>query len=185
MTIIEAIRQILDHDPASRILACAPSNAAADLITERLSLLNERDLHRLMAPSRSSTAKFLPEDVRKFTRINKHGTFECPPREELEKYRVIVSTCSSASVPYGIGINPGHFTHIFVDEAGQATEAEVMIPIRTCLGENTKVILSGDVKQLGPIVRSPVARGLKMGTSYLERLMQNPLYNETEGRNRT
>ena len=185
MTIIEAIRQILDHDPASRILACAPSNAAADLITERLSLLNERDLHRLMAPSRSSTAKFLPEDVRKFTRINEHGAFECPPREELEKYRVIVSTCSSASVPYGIGINPGHFTHIFVDEAGQATEAEVMIPIRACLGETSRVILSGDPKQLGPIVRSPIARQLGMGKSYLERLMENPLYDSVSERGRT
>ena len=138
-----------------------------------------------MAPSRSGSVNTISKDVLKFTRINKHDVFEWPPKEELEKYRVIVSTCSSASVPHGIGVNPGHFTHIFVDEVGQATEAEVMIPIRTCLGENTKVILSGDVKQLGPIVRSPVARGLKMGTSYLERLMQNPLYNETEGRNRT
>ena len=166
-------------------MACAPSNAAADIITERLSSLNTSVLHRLMAPSRSGSVNTVSKDVLKFTRINKHDVFECPPKEELEKYRVIVSTCGSASVPYGIGVNPGHFTHIFVDEAGQATEAEVMIPIRTCLGENTKVILSGDVKQLGPIVRSPVARGLKMGTSYLERLMQNPLYNETEGRNRT
>ena len=138
-----------------------------------------------MAPSRSSTAKFLPEDVRKFTRINEHGAFECPPRGELEKYRVIVSTCSSASVPYGIGINPGHFTHIFVDEAGQATEAEVMIPIRACLGETSRVILSGDPKQLGPIVRSPIARQLGMGKSYLERLMENPLYDSVNERGRT
>ena len=138
-----------------------------------------------MAPSRSGSVNTVSKDVLKFTHVNKQDVFECPPKEELEKYRVIVSTCSSASVPYGIGVNPGHFTHIFVDEAGQATEAEVMIPIRACLGETSRVILSGDPKQLGPIVRSPIASKLGMGKSYLERLMENPLYDSVNERGRT
>lgn len=35
-TLLEAIEQLLHRDPAARILACAPSNSAADLIAERL-----------------------------------------------------------------------------------------------------------------------------------------------------
>lgn len=98
------------------------------------------------------------------------------------KFRVVVSTCMSASIPYGIGVRRGHFTHIFIDEAGQATEPEAMIPIKDNADSATNVILSGDSKQLGPIVRSPVALELGLGVSYLDRLMQNPIYDEVEGK---
>ncbi len=37
VTTVEAIRQIHATNPRARILACAPSNSAADLITSRLS----------------------------------------------------------------------------------------------------------------------------------------------------
>lgn len=73
----------------------------------------------------------------------------------------------------------GHFSHIFVDEAGQATEPEVMIGIKTMADNNTNVILSGDSKQLGPIIRSAVARELGLEKSYLERLMTRQPYDET------
>jgi helicase MOV-10 len=46
---------------------------------------------------------------------------------------------------------------------------------------NTNVILSGDPKQLGPIIRSNVARELGLETSYLERLMNRDLYDEKTG----
>ena len=36
MTVVEAILQVLTHLPSSRVLACAPSNSAADLLAERL-----------------------------------------------------------------------------------------------------------------------------------------------------
>ena len=103
----------------------------------------------------------------------------------MKKYRVIVSTCFSASVPHGIGVPRGHFSHIFIDEAGQGTEPEIMISIKTMAGNDTNVVLSGDMKQLGPIVRSPVARELGLSTSYLDRLMANPAYDEREGHGKT
>lgn len=111
---------------------------------------------------------------------NKH--FGIPSKAELKEFRVVISTCFSASVPYGIGVERGHFTHIFIDEAGQATEPEVMIPIKTMADNGTNIVLSGDVKQLGPIVRSPVARELGLGTSYLDRLTSIPVYDENEGK---
>lgn len=74
----------------------------------------------------------------------------------------------------------GHFGYIFVDEAGQATEPEVMIAVKTMADNATRVILSGDHKQLGPIIRSDVARTLGLEISYLERLMGLDGYEEVQ-----
>lgn len=183
VTIVEAIRQILLNYPDARILACAPSNSAADIIAERLSALGKAVLFRMVAPSRSPAT--VPAEVVQFTRVNEHGVFICPPKEELETFRVVIATCCSGGVPFGIGVELGHFSHIFIDEAAQATEPEVMIPIRTMLGPRTNVILSGDIKQLGPIVRSVVARELGHNVSFLERLMSTPLYNEETANGRS
>jgi helicase MOV-10 len=98
----------------------------------------------------------------------------------MTRFRVIVSTCVSASVFHGIGMQRGHFGYIFVDEAGQATEPEVMIAVKTMADNSTRVVLSGDHKQLGPIIRSNIARALGLETSYLERLMGRDGYDEVE-----
>jgi helicase MOV-10 len=41
VTVVEAIRQVLKKNPNARVLACAPSNSAADIITERLADLGK------------------------------------------------------------------------------------------------------------------------------------------------
>ena len=56
-----------------------------------------------------------------------------------------------------------------------------MISVKTMADPKTNVILSGDSKQLGPIVRSPIARDLGLSQSYLDRLMSNQIYNEDTG----
>ena len=49
------------------------------------------------------------------------------------------------------------FTHVFVDEAGQATTPETLVPMRLT-GERTRaVVLAGDPRQLGPVVHSSAA----------------------------
>lgn len=179
MTIIESMRQILLADPNARILACAPSNSASDIIAERLSDLGKSQLFRLNAPSRDK--QHVSPTILSVSLVNGDGVFTVPALADLRKYRVVVSTCFSASVPLGVGTPRGHFTHIFIDEAGQACEPEVMISIRTMANDNTNIILSGDSKQLGPIVRSPVARELALDKSYLDRLMANPVYDENVG----
>jgi helicase MOV-10 len=75
----------------------------------------------------------------------------------------------------------GHFTHIFIDEAGQACEPEAMIAIKTMADSDTNIIISGDPKQLGPIVHSPIADNLGLGLSYLDRLMQLEMYEPHKG----
>ncbi|KAK0191915.1 RNA helicase [Armillaria mellea] len=178
VTTVEAIRQIHATNPRARILACAPSNSAADLITSRLSMLGTDTLFRFYAPSRPKPA--VPLELEPFTYVNDDGNFSVPILPRVRQFRVIVSTCVSASVFFGIGVPRGHFTHIFIDEAGQATEPEAMIAVKTMADNTTNVILSGDPKQLGPIIRSPVARDLGLEISYIERLMKMDVYDEED-----
>ncbi|KAL0958006.1 hypothetical protein HGRIS_000180 [Hohenbuehelia grisea] len=197
VTMVEAIQQVLWHNRNARILACAPSNSAADLLGLGLTALPQDQLFRFYAPSRSTQS--VPDSLRRYVYTRK-GTedlgkqhdarnnarsnavvsrdlFSCPPVAVLKRFRVIVTTCVSASFAHGVGLPKGHFTHIFVDEAAQATEPEVMVPIRTMGDEKTNVVLAGDPRQLGPIVRSKIARTLELDTSYIERLMRRAMYN--------
>lgn len=43
-----------------------------------------------------------------------------------------------------------------------------------------KIVLAGDPKQLGPLVKSKLAEAFGLGVSLLERLMATPLYSCTE-----
>ncbi|KAF5356526.1 hypothetical protein D9758_008260 [Tetrapyrgos nigripes] len=184
VTLVESICQILAVNPSARILACAPSNSAADLIAERLgaskdrpSGLTKNQLFRAYAPSRSKDQ--VPDKLRDYTCQDRSGHFSVPvdssvspdPLATMKQFRVIVTTCVSASIVSGIGMPRGHFSHIFIDEAGQATEPEVMIAIKGMADGKTNVVLSGDPKQLGPIIRSGVARALGLERSFIERLM--------------
>jgi hypothetical protein len=176
VTIVEAIRQLLRQNPTARILACAPSNSAADLIAEKLvGVLSPDELFRFYAPSRQKEAT---SSMLKDHTYQSQGTYSVPLMSRMTRFKVIVSTCVSASVFHGIGMLRGHFGYIFVDEAGQATEPEVMIGVKTMADSSTRVILSGDHKQLGPIIRSDIARKLELETSYLERLMSRDGYEE-------
>jgi len=172
VTIVEAIKQILRHDPGAHILACAPSNSAADVIASRLSeLLKTHELFRFYAPSREK--KTVPPALTRFTFVNSDNLFSHPSLDKVKSFRVIVCTCVSAGFTFGIGVERGHFSHVFVDEAAQATEPEVMVVIKNTANASTKLILSGDPKQLRPIIHSAIANELGLGVSYLERLMEH------------
>lgn len=43
-----------------------------------------------------------------------------------------------------------------------------------------KIVLAGDPKQLGPVVKSKLAEAFGLGMSLLERLMATPLYSCNE-----
>jgi helicase MOV-10 len=183
VTIIEAMQQILAADDKARILACAPSNSAADIIAERLLGLGKSQLFRLNAPSRPK--RLLLRSLEPVSCMNEEEGFYVPRKEVLMKFSVIVSTCVSAAVPYALGFPPGHFSHVFVDESGQACEPEVLIGIKTMANNKTNLILSGDPKQLGPIVRSNLGLKLRLGASLLDRVMGLPLYDQTTMQGKT
>ncbi|GAA5930731.1 hypothetical protein JCM10213_000795 [Rhodosporidiobolus nylandii] len=171
VTIVEAAQQLFHYMPSSVLLLTAPSNSAADILCERLQLDPSTCL-RLNAPSRAQVD--VAPEVRRFC-FELEGTFACPPVQQLRQYRVVIATCISASILGGVGLPRGHFSHIFVDEAGQATEPQTFLPL-SLAGKGTSVVLAGDPKQLGPVIRSPVAGGFGFRTSMLERLMAHPDY---------
>lgn len=53
-------------------------------------------------------------------------------REVIGRNRITIGTCVSVGVLYTMGFPKGHFTHIIIDEAGQATEPEILIPLGKC-----------------------------------------------------
>lgn len=61
------------------------------------------------------------------------------------------------------------FTHVIVDEAAQMTEPECLIPIS--VAPHSKVVLAGDPKQLGAVVKLRLAKHFGFGVSLMERLM--------------
>ncbi|XP_005953714.1 putative helicase mov-10-B.1 isoform X2 [Haplochromis burtoni] len=77
-------------------------------------------------------------------------------------YKIMVTTLFTAGRFVSGDIPAEHFTHVFIDEAGHAVETECIIPLAGLLDATAgQVVLAGDPKQLGPILRSPYA--LKYG----------------------
>ncbi|KAJ4466995.1 RNA helicase [Lentinula aciculospora] len=175
VTIVEAMRQLLAYHDTTRLLVCAPSNSAADLLTQKLSDLGPSVVLRLNALSRKLSE--LPKNLRDFSIINDNEMFAMPTVQKLRTYRVVVSTCITAGVPASLGIERGYYSHIFVDEAGQAMEPTVMVPLKELADAMTNIVLAGDNKQLGPIVHSRFASVLGLKTSYLARIMERDVYN--------
>ncbi|XP_061178747.1 putative helicase MOV-10 [Saccostrea echinata] len=178
VTIVEALLQIYYYQPKAHILACAPSNNAADLLAERIlgsSIVTRRHLLRLNAYSRHWLS--VPEKIRDCCNFNKRSSqYFYPTVEDLMKYRVIITTLVTAGRLASANFPAGHFSHVFIDESGQAIEPEALIAIAGILtvdpGLNCgQLVLAGDPQQLGPILRSPIAQQYGLGTSLLERYM--------------
>ncbi|KAL6645009.1 hypothetical protein ACP70R_016617 [Stipagrostis hirtigluma subsp. patula] len=173
MTIVEAILQLYTGKRRANILVCAASNSAADHVLEKLLqasyLIRTSDIFRLNAPSRPS--EDVDPDFIKFCFFDDTKIFKCPPLQALIRYRIVISTYTSSFMLQSEGIRRGHFTHIFLDEAGQASEPEAMIPLSGLCGRDTVVVLAGDPMQLGPVICSKQAETDGLGKSYLQRLL--------------
>lgn len=121
--------------------------------------------------------------------------FDLPPLDELLKFRIVVCTCVDAGLLISAGASNqslheylphkgfisedeplrSHWTHLLIDEAGQAIEPETDIPLLCVLDEcedPPQIVLCGDHNQLGPKTFLP-----ELQLSFLERLATTiPLY---------
>ena len=170
VTIVEAIHQVYKVKPTSVILATAPSNAGADVLASRIKAnVPASQILRYYAPSRDEAG--VPDALKDISNF-RHSTATI---EDVKKFRVIVVTLVTAARL--TSSFKGHFSHIFIDEAGQATEPEACIPITGLLGPSCQLVLAGDHKQLGPVIRASFAHNHGLQISLLERLMStSPLY---------
>uniref|UniRef100_A0A3P9BUE3 RNA helicase n=1 Tax=Maylandia zebra TaxID=106582 RepID=A0A3P9BUE3_9CICH len=172
VTVVEAIKQIEKTQANCYILACTPTNSAADLLCKRiLEHVDKRKVYRMYASSWDP--KLVPDELMECSNL----VGECyifPAKEELMTYKIMVTTLFTAGRFVSGDIPAEHFTHVFIDEAGHAVETECIIPLAGLLDATAgQVVLAGDPKQLGPILRSPYALKYGMGVSLLERLMNN------------
>ncbi|TFY78231.1 hypothetical protein EWM64_g5781 [Hericium alpestre] len=154
VTIVESIVQLLLKDANTRILACAQTNAAADLLVARLyKHLSKKKLFRLIEKGRN------PDDI---GTEHMHAVLVCSLLDEDGAFDHSGDTAGCRSPAR-------HFSHIFIDDAAQATEPETMIPIRMMAGKRTNVVLAGDKEQLRPVVKGLESQ---LSVSYVERLMR-------------
>ncbi|KAK3747583.1 hypothetical protein QZH41_015812, partial [Actinostola sp. cb2023] len=181
-TIAEAVKELCrlhsgNPEEDLRILICTHSNSAADhYIVDHLHpfVVSSELGCNLCTPLRicweNRFLKTVSSSVLKYCFISEEtGKFAVPSKNVLDKYRVIVTTLVTADVLTGLGLPDGYFSHVFIDEAAQAMEAETLIPL--CLSTpSTRVVLAGDHLQLGAIVDSPIARRLALDRSLLVRL---------------
>ncbi|XP_073752225.1 helicase MOV-10 isoform X2 [Callorhinus ursinus] len=182
VTLVEAIKQVVKHLPKAHILACAPSNSGADLLCQRLRVHLPRSIYRLLAPSRD--IRMVPEDIKPCCNWDaKKGDYVFPAKKKLQEYRVLITTLITASRLVSAQFPIDHFTHIFIDEAGHSMEPESLVAIAGLMevketdNPGGQLVLAGDPRQLGPVLRSPLTQKHGLGYSLLERLLTyNALY---------
>lgn len=194
-TIVESILQLRLLKPGSRILVTAGSNAACDTIALRickyfnsstcLQEIQKRDPEKQKSLIRIYSKTIIEKglhliDKELLANSNcEDGIHYYPSVEVVRQYGIIVATlCTVGKLVTGdvAESGPGEmnfFSHIFIDEAGASTEPEALVGIMGIKSVNCRVILSGDHKQLGPIIKSERANQLGLGKSLMERLMMS------------
>ncbi|EIW74341.1 P-loop containing nucleoside triphosphate hydrolase protein [Coniophora puteana RWD-64-598 SS2] len=186
-TVVEAIHQLLAKSADVRVLACTPTNTAADVLAIKLATgpakLEPDVLFRLNAiwRGRGQDLDNVPDTypnelLDPYSEINENNVFAIPTKEKLGSFRVVVATCASAGVAESLGLPRGHFTHIIIDEAAQCVEPVTNGAILPLADEGTNVVLAGDPKQLGASCHSKLARAFGLKVSYMERLMKRTIY---------
>ncbi|KAK1734945.1 MOV10-like RNA helicase [Skeletonema marinoi] len=186
VTLVESILQTISargSDPNAKILICAPSNTATDVVVERLApYVSTREMIRIMAFSREKRA--VPDSVMSYTNYDEEtDSFVMPEVEDLMNYKIVAVTISYGGRLFNNGIQ-NHFTHVFMDEAGHEIEASAI----GCLASVTKyshssppvIVLAGDPQQLGPIIRSDIGKKFGLEKSLLERCSERECYSRSE-----
>lgn len=189
ITLCETILQILSIIPESRLLVATPSNSSANLIAERLldsGVLKPGDMVRLIAyhclgndsiPSKllpyCATAELADETTIEKIKYNGVGPKLNCTMSILGRHRITIGTCIALGILNNMGFPCGHFSHVLVDEAGQATEPEIMIPLNFIHSDYGQVVLAGDPLQLGPVVQSGIAKNFGLDESFLLRLLRH------------
>ncbi|XP_058123819.1 probable RNA helicase armi [Anopheles ziemanni] len=188
ITTIELIHQLALNSPDSRLIVATPSNSAAYLITERLAVagvLKPGDFIRLVSTNQVERES-IPEHLAPFcatvdiseernssgeTLVTESGLRMKCQAKHIGRHRVTISTCSGIGVLMQLRFARNHFTHVIIDEAGQSSEPEVLIPISLINQTVGSVTLVGDPKQLGPTILSFEGKAYGYDIPLLERLL--------------
>ncbi|XP_017473968.1 PREDICTED: putative helicase MOV-10 isoform X1 [Rhagoletis zephyria] len=183
-TLVEAILQIYILQPQSRILITAGSNGACDEIALRLcnvlAPMNEtQTITRIYSRAYEQRSENINELLLEYS--NLYADHFLPDVKVLHAYRIVVCTLSIvgrlATGKFGKEIDgSGVFTHVFVDEVAASTETETLVGIMATLSAPASLVISGDHRQLGPLLNSKRAADLGLEVSLMERLLERDCY---------
>lgn len=185
VTLVETVLQIYTLMSESRLLIATPSNSSANLLAERLldtGLFQPGDMVRLVANHIIVEGKVPVKLVPYSATVDINAGADEQKNQNADKFqihngttilrtRIIIGTCMALGQIIQLGLARGHFTHIMVDEAGQASEPEILIPLSFMAHESGQAILAGDPNQLGPVIQSQLASGFGLDRSLLARLL--------------
>jgi hypothetical protein len=150
MTLVEIISQFRyghgkDAGECLRVLAVTPSNAAADVLVERLSAyMSTADMCRLMSVNRRPAD--VSETVKRHCKTDEGtGAFVQMKSEELTPFSVVVSTCAMASRLYNQGYSDlrsgsSKFDLVIVDECSSAWECEILSALVGLINPTAQVL---------------------------------------------
>ncbi|KAL8783057.1 MAG: hypothetical protein Q9213_004904 [Squamulea squamosa] len=207
-TMVEMITQLAyESGNEGTILVCAPSDSAADTLTLRLrSYFEPKIVFHLNDFSR--TFAEVPEELLPYCYVQS-DIFQLPPLPELMACKIVIATCRAADVLVQArvtnsdlvalenntldilnpqlaaerrkGRNPSlHWIALMVDEAAQATEPEMLIPLSVVAPPtscdtkpNPIFVMAGDQHQLGPRIYNA---STTLRISMFERLSNEEIY---------
>ncbi|XP_043694452.1 probable RNA helicase SDE3 [Telopea speciosissima] len=176
LVIREAVLKIYRTSPHCRILINAPTNNTCDLLLKSLTVeIPESEMFRANAAFRELDD--VPDDILPSCEY-KGECFTFPSLLELSNFKVILSTFVSSFRVHNEGIQPGHFSHIFLLDASSATEPETMVTLANLVDENTSVVVTGALGNSSGWVRSDIARRNGLKKSYFQRLLESEPYNK-------
>ncbi|XP_069963997.1 putative helicase MOV-10 [Bactrocera oleae] len=187
-TALEAIYQIYMLQPQSRILITAGSNGACDEIALRLCNaltpnIERQTITRIYSRAYENHADNINETLLEYS--NLYADHFLPDVEVLHSYRIVVCTLGLigrlATGKFGKEKDgSGVFTHIFVDEVAASTEMETLVALTATLSSNSRLVIAGDHRQLGPILNSKRAANMGLEVSLMERLLERDCYRVDE-----
>ncbi|PZC78433.1 hypothetical protein B5X24_HaOG202177 [Helicoverpa armigera] len=136
-----------------------------------LAITNKKNIPEVIKPF-CATLNIAKENTHRPTHTVHDGINMNVPASYVARYRVTIGTCNCLGSLLQMDLPKGHFTHIIVDEAGQAIEPEIMIPMTFVNKETGQIILAGDPMQLGPVVVSKYCLDFGMDISFLSRILE-------------
>ncbi|KAL5288842.1 MOV10 family protein [Megaselia abdita] len=184
-TIVECIIQLLNKDKTNRILVTAQSNSACDEITMRLKNIlysgcdQKPIVLRIYSQTYRGSIERVDDDFYEISNVC-HSTHFYPTVEVLKEYRVIISTPFLVGMYHNSGLKKGVFSHIFFDENASVSIPEALCSISGVWSQDTRIVLSGDPKQLGHIFKYKANQKFGFDLSLMERLLELPVYRVDE-----
>ncbi|EDV39937.2 uncharacterized protein Dana_GF24211, isoform B [Drosophila ananassae] len=189
VTLVEAILQLVRNVPGARLMVGTPSNSSADLLTKRIiesNALPQGDFIRLVSQNQIEKDLIPPELMSYCATVDIGSMGTCSDNmmvtesglklrcqmKFMGRHKVTISTCTTLGNFLQMGFPAAHFTHVLIDEAGQCTEPETMIPNVLLVKGHCQTVLAGDPHQLQAIVINRYAGDRGFAKSFLERLLE-------------